>query len=441
MLERVKNGEKVEVDESLMFGNINAAIIDMAAFIELMKYNDFENTAISVLSNMFPGTKQRYNLLREKNDQDITEYIQIVDDFINLINMVDTEEVRFGNYLLRKEDFSSIWCYGNFVFQPEVLQKIMSKIEKKAPFNLLDMNCADCENLIYLGENYPYINLYGISARPELDIPPETRKRIRRLILGGIKNVSISNDSFDAVIATPKISLSAYEDINKLIPEEDRYLERSFNYLRKDGLLILPIPKCAITRSIATFLAKNLQDISIMTDKNLPHDTVIIMGTKKGAWNRELDPKVFAFIRNIIISPEILKKQGDIFYSLPDNAIDVRIFRGGTLDKGEMNLLFSMSNIMKEFWKKQKVKKITDRAIRPLLPFSVGQLGLVLTSGCLDGVIEESDHCSHVVKGRVIKVIDTEQEIKDDQLEVSSTTSNRVEISIFLPDGTYRRLI
>ena len=98
---------------------------------------------------------------------------------------------------------------------------------------------------------------------------------------------------------------------------------------------------------------------------------------------------------------------------------------------------------MKDFWKKQQIDRISDRTARPLLPFSIGQLGLVLTSGCLDGVIEEPDNCSHVVKGRVIKVVDTEREINDtrDQVEISSTTSNRVEISMFLPDGTYRCLI
>ena len=42
---------------------------------------------------------------------------------------------------------------------------------------------------------------------------------------------------------------------------------------------------------------------------------------------------------------------------------------------------------MDSFW--EKSINIEKQSTRPLLPFNMGQIGLVLTSGCLDGVVEE----------------------------------------------------
>lgn len=444
MLERIKGEEKIDVDTSLMFGNINSAIIDIVATLNLFGYCEKLIPSVSLLRNMAPNLKQQYDTLRKNEDTNIVEYIPVVEQLISSIELFEAGEFsNLGNYSLMKENFSGTWAYGNFLFPVNVLDCILGKIKKKTAFNLLDMNCGDAENLLHINKKFPYVNLYGISGKPEVRIPKEERMKIKRLVLGGLKNIVISNDSFDVVITTPRISFSCYDDSERFVPEEIQYLERALNYLRKDGLLIYPTPICAISKNVATFLSKNFKDVSIISDEKELPGVIVIMGTKKSGWDRDLDPKIFAFLRNIIVSPNLLEKQEEKSYVLPDNTIDVRRFRGGKLDIGEMNLLFSMSSIMKDFWKKQQIDRISNRTARPLLPFSIGQLGLVLTSGCLDGVIEEPDNCSHVVKGRVIKVVDTEREINDtrDQVEISSTTSNRVEISMFLPDGTYRCLI
>lgn len=444
MLEKIKKEEKIDVDTSLMFGNINSVIIDIIATMKLLDYSEKTISSIALLKNIIPILKQQYDALRKDKDKNIVEYIPIVEQLISSIEFFEGKDFsNLGNYSLAKENFATVWAYGNFIFPINILDNIFNRIKKKTAFNLVDMNCGDIENLLYIYKNFPHANLYGISNKIEVRVSKEERVKIKRLILGGIKNITVSNDSFDIVIATPKISFSYYGHDEKFIPEEVQYLERALNYLRKDGVLVYPTPICAISKSVATFLSKNFKNIYVVSGGDEMPNSVVIMATKKSGWERGLNPKTFAFLRNIIMSPKLLEKQEEQSYTLPNNVIDVRRFRGGKLDTGEMNLLFSMSSIMKEFWKKQKVDKISDRTARPLLPFSIGQLGLVLTSGCLDGVIEEPDNCSHVVKGRVIKVIDTGRSLNNagNQVEISSTTSNRVEISMFLPDGTYRCLI
>jgi hypothetical protein len=82
---------------------------------------------------------------------------------------------------------------------------------------------------------------------------------------------------------------------------------------------------------------------------------------------------------------------------------------------------------------------VKDQA--PLLPFNIGQVGLVLTSGCLDGVIEEMEGINHVIKGMTTKVITTNREdLDDNKMRCTETINNQVKINIFTADGKYIQL-
>ena len=107
---------------------------------------------------------------------------------------------------------------------------------------------------------------------------------------------------------------------------------------------------------------------------------------------------------------------------------------------------------MNSFFESLKNKTDGMKDLKPLLPFNIGQIGLILTSGCLDGIIDESDGCFHLVKGRVAKKIDTytstEGEImkisrnkQEQTIETTSITSNRVEIKLVFPDGEIKTLV
>ena len=76
----------------------------------------------------------------------------------------------------------------------------------------------------------------------------------------------------------------------------------------------------------------------------------------------------------------------------------------------------------------------------PLLPFNIGQVGLVLTSGCLDGVIEEMEGINHVIKGMTTKVMTTNREEMDDKVRCTETINNQVKINVFTADGKYIQL-
>ena len=75
----------------------------------------------------------------------------------------------------------------------------------------------------------------------------------------------------------------------------------------------------------------------------------------------------------------------------------------------------------------------------PLLPFNIGQVGLVLTSGCLDGVVEEVDGVYHVIKGMTTKLTTTQTEVSetDNKVKSTETISNQVKINVFTANGEF----
>ena len=184
MLEKIKGEEKIDVDTSLTFGNINSAIIDIVATINLFDYCEKSIPSVSLLRNLTPNLKRQYDDLRKNENTNIVEYIPVVEQLISSIELFEAGEFsNLGNYSLMKENFSGTWAYGNFLFPVNVLDRILDKIKKKTAFNLLDMNCGDTENLLHINKKFPYVNLYGISGKPEVRIPKEERLKINEVRL------------------------------------------------------------------------------------------------------------------------------------------------------------------------------------------------------------------------------------------------------------------
>lgn len=446
MLEKIKNGNKITVDEDTFFGNFNSAILDIYSAISVLKKSSTTFNEILMLDSFLPTLDQEYRSLRKKKEQNLADYEEITGKFANVLHPIATsQELSYmSSYKLNGDNFYEDWACSSYLLSDNVINEITSMIKRSSPFNVIDVSCRLGQALSSIQKKLPMANLYGVSALQSVNISKEERAKFKRLIVGGIGEANISTDSFDMAIVIPEISFydESFSERSKVtVNLEKRYLDRGIGSLRHNGLLVLAIPIACISKSIATSIAKILGNVRIIIENSKP-DVAIIVGIKRPPLARSLDEKLFKRLRNLILHPELANMDEEFSYQLPIGTVEISRFRSAKLDDNEIELLFEESGIMNEFWKKQKVDKLADRSAHPLLPFNVGQLGLVLTSGCLDGVIDEGNGCSHAVKGRVIKVTDSDRNISDDgsQVEVSSTTSNRVEISMFLPDGTYKCL-
>jgi len=93
--------------------------------------------------------------------------------------------------------------------------------------------------------------------------------------------------------------------------------------------------------------------------------------------------------------------------------------------------------------------KVSTSTQQPLLPFNAGQLGLILISGEINGMIQEGESgCCHVVKGSSVQTQSDPavEEKYDDETAamisrtVSNTTYATTTVNIVLPSGDIRTL-
>ena len=234
-----------------------------------------------------------------------------------------------------------------------------------------------------------------------------------------------------------------------MITNEDIQITNSIRYLKPGGVFILNLPFYDISPNFRLFLAKNLKDIQIFkcTDPLLDsyidtcRDTlkyVTIIGTKQ--LNTSYSDE---FNRLSRIKYEDLKDYLDYSYTinLPDE--EIKIFRGSILDKSELDEVILTDGLYEDFYKTIN-EHIEEEDKSPLLPFNIGQIGLILSSGSLDGIVEEGNGVCHVIKGMTIKETDTvtEQSTENGRIMTQSTDTvrNKVQITALGADGTFYNL-
>lgn len=455
MIEKLKNGNKIQVNTVTTFNNINTAFVDLLQAYKVFTYFSDEKTYVSdFVVNMTKSLFEEYRELRQDDKRPLTDYSMLIKNVSQML----TDFVNRSEFaLLRRKRYYSfnnfIYGYNNYSndLPAPIIQKICDAIKRDTPFNIAYINCNGHQSGLMIKQNKPFAKLYAVNSRNSNYATKEEIANYERFLNGGLKEVKADSAVFDAVICCSTVSFDYDEDNVYRVTNEKNCFDRSFNWLRKDGLLVYVIPACFISKNIAATIAKNLKDVHLFTylgdddETNKAVDILVVMGKKRDPLERELDPALYTALRSIIYNENAILNYAltDYKFELPHGILKVNKFRGGKLDDNQIEMMFEESNAMSEFWDKQSVDKLSDQKSHPLLPFSIGQLGLVLTSGCLDGVVKENDGCSHAVKGRVIKVVDVDNELNADgsQLNVSTITSNRVEISMFLPDGTYKCLV
>ena len=121
-----------------------------------------------------------------------------------------------------------------------------------------------------------------------------------------------------------------------------------------------------------------------------------------------------------------------------DPTLEVQLFRGSVIDIYELTDIIENDGLYNEFYKSFDINE-KKKDTSPLLPFNLGQIGLILTSGELDGIVEEVPGVNHVIKGMTVKTVDTE-EVTDSQsntVTCKNTISNMVQLSAFTADGDF----
>ena len=442
-----KNRDRTDLDLEDIQKPLANAFLDLAMVVEECKLisTSYMLAPVSALSALMPMIEKRLD--EAHTAEEIVDTLKMIEEiFEPWISNTDLDDI--GDYYY-EPSFRDSWCRGYSTgceLSESAIGMILSRIFSKRQYiNILEISCKQG----YLAQRAkellgPTTNMYGVDIYEE--VGRNMRQYYKRCIYGSLTGALISRDAFDLLFCLPKITIRQELQNNVYVKNERDTLFRSLEYLRVDGTLVYAIPYFRFYREICDHLAKYYTDFQIFTTSEDLANTLVIVVCKKlkepltvpdrSVYNRLRLLSRHHELEDILWHPELQPIR------LPDIPVEVKKFRGSKLNEEEVADLYKTSHTTQAFWKDQAVEKLGDSKVRPLLPFNVGQLGLILTSGCLDGVIDEKNGYCHAVKGRVIKRTNVSENSAADsrQIQLISTTGNRVEINVFLPDGTYKCL-
>ena len=327
---------------------------------------------------------------------------------------------------------------GYYPTDPENVGHILHglKFPEGVTTNLLDPCCGCGKALRQLAEGNNCF-AYGVEldeARAE-----EAQTRLTRVGVGSFFHSRISSEAFHLLFLNPPY-LSVISEGGGRTRHEKRFLVESLPHLMQDGVLIYVIPYYRLTADVCKILADNFSELSVwrFTDGEFKRfKQVAVMGRRK---KREETPERAAWLESLSTAPAeipLITEIGEGRYAVPSVSKAVEIFRGERFNEKELERQLSHSDSFKRL---MNARSDLDRgAKRPLLPLSIGQIGLVGGSGLINGLID----CDtpHVIKGRIVKVKNVEREEKFNSrgmhtgAEVREVVSNKMVFNVLTPQG------
>jgi len=362
------------------------------------------------------------------------EFKEILNGIIDLFIDFDYQETDALNYSY--QSLLNIKSLDTWPLDP--LKSHINKNNREVTLFESDCGSGDCFNFL----QSPNLLSYGTEDTGDISIAKEYATKVVR---GEIRGSRISNDAFDYVIAKCSIAFTLADNmkLNSVMRKEKEYLFNMNKYIRPGGILLVAIPYYRMYKDIAEMIAKNYHNVKVYksTGAYWQEKKYVYIYAQKNS-TKGFDNEAYESLRKCY-NPELLEEFNEnivLDYTLPSKHIPIEIFRGSVLDMEELHHLVSVSGALDEMFANQYVEKIGESSTRPLLPFNIGQIGLVLTSGCLDGVIDEGDGHYHLVKGQVSKKTDVESSVSNGVIDETEIISNRVEINVMLPNGEFKTL-
>ena len=306
--------------------------------------------------------------------------------------------------------------------------------------NLFEPNCGSGDTFKIMGTSalcYGNENSYLVK---------DAKKCCERVVRTSLSDMKISNDVFDMCVMKCNIGLTLESNLgynNSFAKVEKKFLVNMSKYIRNEGAVLIVIPAFRMYKDVCEHIAKYYTNVQVFKSRqHLWEDKRLLCIYGQKSLNKEKDMDIYKKLRKLFDTSDLQEISADLQldYKLAPDYRPVLLFRGSTIDQEELQHIVETSSCEDEFMNTREVLKLGEQKIEPLLPFNIGQLGLVLTSGCLDGVVDEGDGHYHLVKGMVSKKSDKDTSKEGRKQIESEIISNRVEINIMLPNGDFKKL-
>lgn len=437
---------------------------------ELDKYRNKLNSDINLLHHIHSFLNNYYDLLfytaecsKAFNEHNLSKTTRIFNKIKSLLTSVNraiennesTEEL-YEDYVDYLEDLHEILGYArscyyysdtpgtnefnctygstDTIFQNAKI--IVESINHVADINLLDL--SNCTRTV--GEIIDKDNINKYIWRNEISYYENMKNYSYKFIAGMFSTCRISNGVFDAVFCMPEYTLYSSQVQNKnqySNKKERQYLINSLKFLKSGGLLMYVIKSYRMTKDMASVIAKYLNNVRII---NCGYGNVMIVGNRRK--DKEPDQSLYERLRTLYSNDFEYDLIEDIRPEITKTTFNIDAFKGSLYHDSMLRDTIVNGSLLNKYMNSLSATDENEENRRPLLPFNVGQLGLVLTSGCLDGIVEETDPDDpnkkyyHVIKGSVAKK--TEQNVSVNNKGVNVTeevVSNKVNINVIKPNG------
>lgn len=270
--------------------------------------------------------------------------------------------------------------------------------------NLLDPCCGCGKALRQLAQGN---NCYAYGVELDESRAEEAQTRLHRVGFGSFFYSRISHEAFHLLFLNPPY-LSVLNESGGRARHEKRFLIESLCHLAYGGLLIYVIPYYRLTQDICRVLCDNFDSLTVwrFTDGEFKKfKQIAVMGIRK---RRELEPSDALWLERYTVDPAAIPSLTELpedKYALPAQPLEVPVFKGEKFNRKELEQQLRRSGSFTQMMARSEL----DGGVKhPLLPLSIGQIGLIGGSGMINGLIE----CDtpHVIKGRIVKVVSTEIE-------------------------------
>ncbi len=296
--------------------------------------------------------------------------------------------------------------------------------------NLFDPCCGEGLALELLGEDK---NCMTFGTEIDESRGKEAETRLDRVGFGSFYHSIIKNHVFHVLFLNPPyLNIMGESGINTR--SEKRFLVEGMQTLMIGGILIYIIPYYRLTYDICRVICDNFENISIyrFLDKEFAaHRQIVVMGVRK---QREDGGKQAEILSQYAMMPEkipyidALKSES---YEVPNVEKEVDLFKGANFNLGELQRQMSGVKFLSTHFEKNRIDAMQKR---PLLPLSIGQVGLIGGSGLINGYVDCDN--PHIIKGRIVKEI--HRYVDKDLGTETELRVNKMIFNILTPDGVKR---
>lgn len=301
--------------------------------------------------------------------------------------------------------------------------------------NLLDPCCGCGKALRQIAQGN---NCYAYGVELDESRAEEAQTRLHRVGFGSYFYSRISHEAFHLLFLNPPY-LSVLNESGGRARHEKKFLIESLHHLVYGGLLVYVIPYYRLTLDICRILCDNFDDLTVwrFTDGEFKKfKQVAVLGIRK---RRDMEPSDAFWLEQYTFDPVAIPSLTELpegRYALPAQPLEVSVFKGEKFNQKELEQQLRRSGSFSQMMARSEL----DGGVKhPLLPLSIGQIGLIGGSGMINGLIECDS--PHVIKGRIVKVVSTEVE---DQFTSSGNhygaierqvISNKMIFNVLTPQG------